>query len=420
MPFDLQDRTELIARIRAAHDLPEEWQTRMADAGEELTDDEVREDGREAALQARAVRQPVRIRMGQTQDDPEAIRTRQADALAARMMGAQPDDAARPYIGMGLADYACDALTRSGVSVSMLSSEETLTRAMHGTSDFPELLTASGNRVLTNAYQRAQSPLKQLARQQTASDFRALSILKLGEFSGLQPVSEHGEIKAITTGEAKEGYSLETFAGIFSLTRKAIINDDLGAFGRWSEMMGAAAAETETKQLLALLTANGGAGVALDSGKPLFHADHGNLAAPAATLDEAAVSAARLAMRKQTGVTTDTPVSVTPKYLLVGPELETEAEKLLASIYAATTGDVNPFAGKLSLLVEPRITGDQWWIFGDPSAAPVLEYAYLSSAQGPQISSRDGWEVLGREFRVVLDFGAGAVDHRGAYHSAGG
>ncbi|MAN56785.1 MAG: peptidase, partial [Paracoccus sp.] len=136
--------------------------------------------------------------------------------------------------------------------------------------------------------------------------------------------------------------------------------------------------------------------------------------------DEAAVSAARLAMRKQTGVTTDTPVSVTPKYLLVGPELETEAEKLLASIYAATTGDVNPFAGKLSLLVEPRITGDQWWIFGDPSAAPVLEYAYLSSAQGPQISSRDGWEVLGREFRVVLDFGAGAVDHRGAYHSAGG
>ena len=49
----------------------------------------------------------------------------------------------------------------------------------------------------------------------------------------------------------------------------------------------------------------------------------------------------------------------------------------------------------------------------------MLEYAYLSSAQGPQLASRDGWDVLGREFRVILDFGCGAVDHRGAYRNAG-
>jgi hypothetical protein len=50
---------------------------------------------------------------------------------------------------------------------------------------------------------------------------------------------------------------------------------------------------------------------------------------------------------------------------------------------------------------------------------PVLEYAYLSSAQGPQIASREGWDVLGMEFRVVLDFGAGAVDWRGAWKNPG-
>ena len=59
------------------------------------------------------------------------------------------------------------------------------------------------------------------------------------------------------------------------------------------------------------------------------------------------------------------------------------------------------------------------YLFGDPATAPVLEYAYQSSAQGPQLSSRDGWEVLGREFRVTLDFGAGVTDHRGACRNAG-
>jgi len=321
---------------------------------------------------------------------------------------------------MGLADYARDALSRSGtVGVAMMGREELLQRAMHTVSDFPELLTGAGNRVLADAYKRAESPVKQLARQRTAADFRPLSTLKVGNFTKLEKVTEAGEIKALSTAEAKEGYSLETFGGIFSLSRKAIINDDLGAFARWGEMMGQAAAETEAGQLLALLTANAGAGVTMGDGKALFHADHGNLAAAGSLLDVLSLDTARQAMRTQKMQDGKTPVNVVPRFLLVSPALETAAEKLLTSIQPNTTADVNPFGGKLSLLVEPRLTGNGWYLFGDPSTAPVLEYAYLSSAAGPQLSSRDGWEVLGREFRVTLDFGAGATDHRGAYRNAG-
>ncbi|MFN4153649.1 MAG: prohead protease/major capsid protein fusion protein [Paracoccaceae bacterium] len=414
-----EDRAALIQRCRTAHPaLSDEWATRMEESGDVLTDAEVIDDARETALAARQKRTAPTIRThAPANDDPAVMRTRQAEAMACRMMGTTPSDAARPFMTMGLQDFARDALATAGVAVRNLGAEETLTRAMHTTSDFPELLTASGNRVLANAYQVAQSPLKSLARQRTASDFRAMSILKIGEFSGLQKVTESGEIKAMTTGEAKEGYSLETFGGTFALSRKALINDDLSAFARWGEMMGRAAAETEAAQLLGLLSANSGAGVTMDDGAPLFHADHGNLSATADSLSESALSAARLAMRTQKGLDGKTPINVVPRYLLVGPALETVAEKLLASIYAATTDDVQPI--RLSLLVEPRITGDGWYVFADPATAPVLEYAYLSSAPGPQLSSRDGWEVLGREFRVVLDFGAGAVDHRGAYRNAG-
>lgn len=243
---DSEDRAALIQRCRTAHPaLTAEWPTRMADAGDVLTDSEVINDARETALKARQTwAAPVIRTAAPVNDDPAVILSRQSKALACRMSGTAPSDAARPFMGYGLADHARERLAVAGVSTRGLGTEELFTRAMHGTSDFTELLTASGNRVLVSAYQVAQSPLKQLARQRTANDFRAMSILKLGEFSGLKKVTEQGEIQAVTAGEAKEGFSLETFGGLFNLTRKALVNDDLGAFGRWGEMMGRAAAET--------------------------------------------------------------------------------------------------------------------------------------------------------------------------------
>ncbi|MCL4065654.1 Mu-like prophage major head subunit gpT family protein [Pseudomonas sp. GX19020] len=54
-----------------------------------------------------------------------------------------------------------------------------------------------------------------------------------------------------------------------------------------------------------------------------------------------------------------TVIGAAPKYIVVGPSMETEAEKLLASIYATTTADVNAWQGKLQLIVEsssPRLS----------------------------------------------------------------
>ncbi|MFN7003458.1 MAG: Mu-like prophage major head subunit gpT family protein [Roseinatronobacter sp.] len=175
------------------------------------------------------------------------------------------------------------------------------------------------------------------------------------------------------------------------MTRKAIINDDLNAFARWSEMMGRAAAEAEIAQLMALLLQASGTGPVMSAdGVRLFHASHGNLASPASALSEESQSAARLAMRTMKGLDGKTPIAATPRYLLVSPELETQAEKLLTAIQPAANDDVNPFAGRLSLLVEPRLTGNARYVFADPAVMPVLEVAYLASAPGPQLSSRDG------------------------------
>jgi len=417
MPQEITERDTLIQRVQAAHDLPEEWQTRMAEAGDEITDDEIRQAGRETALATRSARTPVRIRTTAPANyDPAVTMTRRADALYARVSGETPSEEARPFMGESLRDMARASVEASGTSTRTMDADTLFRAAMHTTSDFPQLLTSTGNRTLTAAYQAAQSPVKtQLARRSTMADFRPGTRLKLSDIGTLEKVSEAGEITHTSRGEASESYALDTYATQFAISRKALINDDLGAFRDWGQTAGRMAAETEANLMLNLLLSNPAMN---EDGKALFHADHGNLAAGAA-LEVAALDAARKAMRGMTALDGQTPINATPKFLVVGPELETTAEKVLASIYAATTDTTNPFAGRLTLLVEPRIADSSFYVFADPSVLPVLEYSYLSSAQGPQMASREGWDVLGMEFRVVLDFGCGAIDWRGAYQNPG-
>lgn len=411
-----QTRTQ-IRQIARAAGLDSAWADAQIDADADVT------AARAAAFEAMQTRTAntgnIRI-SGQSSEDPFVVRSRMAEALAARMGGPAPSDAARQYVGLGLHDMARAALAASGQSVAMLSGEELIQRAMHGVSDFPMLLNESGNRILRPSFEAAASPIKRIARQTTAPDFRAITSLQFGEFGRLEEVSEQGEITATTTAEAKEAYVLRTFGRTFNVSRRALINDDLGAFGRWAAEMGRAAAETETAEIVGLLTQASGAGPVMQDGKRLFSAEHGNLSTTA-ELDggPAILSEARKAMRKQKGLDGKSPINAVAKYLLVGPDQETNAERLLLEINPTRIEDANPLAGTLTLLVEPRITDSDFRFFSDPAALPTIEYAYLSSAQGPQLSSRDGWEVLGREFRCVLDFGCGAVDWRGCYRVPG-
>ena len=46
-------------------------------------------------------------------------------------------------------------------------------------------------------------------------------------------------------------------------------------------------------------------------------------------------------------------------------------------------------------------------------------HAYLDGATGPQVFTREGFEVDASEFKVRLDFGCGFVDHRAWYMNPG-
>jgi phage head maturation protease len=407
-----------IARIAG---LDQSWIDSQIDGGADP--DTARSAAFEALAQrsAPAIRtEQVRVEMGESQDDP-ALRARQmGEALYSRINPRHElSEPARRYAYSTPVDMAKELLTLRGESTMALSPASLVTRALHTTSDFPIILGDTVGRVLRDAYEAAPSGIRRLGRQTTARDFRAVNKIMLGEAPLLEKLNEHGEIKAGTMAEAREAYKVETWARKIGVTRQVLVNDDLGAFADLARRMGQAAAETEARILVTLLEAGSGNGPTLSDGKTLFHADHGNKAGTGAVISDATLSAARLALRTQKGIE-DRTIRVTPRNLLVPPALETTAEKWLASIAPATAADVNPFSGSLSLVVEPRLSSaTRWYVTADPGEIDGLEFAYLSGAEGPQVESRSGWDVDGVEIRVILDFGAGFIDHRGWFMNAG-
>ncbi|MFN3210862.1 MAG: Mu-like prophage major head subunit gpT family protein, partial [Roseovarius sp.] len=356
-----------------------------------------------------------RIRVhGPSNEDPATIRTRQADAVAYRMVGGELPEASREFANLSIRDLAADALTRAGQSVRGLSTDDLFTRAAT-TSDFPLLVSNAAGKVALDAYRAAESPLKRIARQRTLPNFKTSTSIRLGEMGRLEEMTESGEFTHTSRAEQGETLQLATFGRAFTVSRKLLIDDDLGILGDITAAMGQAAAQTEADQLVATFTGN----PALSDGTAVFHATRGNYATTGSDLDEASLDTARKAMRTVKGLDGATIIDAAPRFLIVGPELETTAEKLLAAIYPATSDNVNAFAQRLELIVEPRISGVGWYLTADPARVPTIQFAYLQAAQGVQIQRAEAWDTLGMKFRAFLDFGTGWTDWRGAYFATG-
>lgn len=290
---------------------------------------------------------------------------------------------------------------------------------MMSTSDFPSILANVINKRLRSAYEVAPQNWKPISRQSNASDFKTKYVVQLSNLPKLKEVKEGGEYQYASLSDGKETYSLVTYGRIVPVTRQTLINDDLGAFDRIPMLMGRAAAETEASIVWGIITANGN----MSDGVALFHATHGNLAGSGSAISVASLNAGRAAMRKQKGLAVKAadqePLNLAPKFIVVSPDKETEAQSFLASIYATKAGDVNPFAQSLLQLTEARLTGNTWYLIADPALIDTIEYAYLEGEEGLYTETRFGFEVDGIEVKGRLDFAAKAIDWRGMYKDPG-
>jgi hypothetical protein len=310
---------------------------------------------------------------------------------------------------MSTHDFARDILRRNGISTMGMSGSTLATRAGSlATRDFPIILSGAVGRSLRAACQAAPPGVKMTGAQTAVRDFRAKQRVQPGEAPTMEKVLEGGEFPYGAMAEAAESYRADTCGRIISISRQAIIDDDLGAFSNLAARFGQAAAQVEAKFLADLLVSN----PAMSDGTALLHADHANLAGSETALSAASLGAAKQRLRRQTGLS-DEPIAVTPAFIIVPPELEEIALRLVATITPNATADVNADTG-LAVIVEPRLS-DQgaWYLAASRCEIDGVEYACLEGAPGLQIESRNGFEVDGVQIKIRLDFGAGFVDWRG-------
>ncbi|WKJ91631.1 Clp protease ClpP [Methylomonas montana] len=338
---------------------------------------------------------------------------------------AKPHPAARDVMGMSLTDMARTMVGQAGGTIRRglfgirQETSGDVIKAALTTSDFPLLLENVASKSLMHGYDTEPASHRLWVNQTDVPDFKTQKRVALSEAPDLELVNERGEYRHGAMQEKGEGFALQTFGKIISLTRQMIINDDLNAFTKIPNALGRSASRLEADKVYAILTGN----PTMADAKALFHADHHNLMT-AAALSITSLGAARAAMRKQQGMQ-GAILNIVPRFLIVPAALESEAEQLVSSLVDPTKQNATPqhaWIRGLEIVVDARLDASNdksWYLAADFNQVDTIEVAYLQGQRGAFIDQEEHFDSDALKIKCRLDFQAAAIDWIGLIKNPG-
>ncbi|WP_277301847.1 prohead protease/major capsid protein fusion protein [Veillonella caviae] len=369
--------------------------------------------------QLRARNTGVQITMGAQESDRFRAAAQDAVLLAAGIRVDEPAPGATELRAHSMVELAREALQREGLTSRYSSNLDMVREAINSTSTFPVIMSNLANRSVMQGFNEAETTYEIWAGIGSNRDFREATRVALSEAGDLEMVPEGGQFTAMGFAETSARTKVATYGKMFSLTRQAIINDDLGMFSSVAVKFGNAAKRLVNKMVYAQLTGN----VVMQDGVALFDDKHRNVAKTGEALSVKAIAKAVTAMRRQKGIAGIANLNITPKYLVVPPELEMLAYQILnstADVTGVNSGVVNPYKGRFTIVSDPELTDpDAWYVVADSAQHNTIEATFLNGVQTPRLETRQGFDVDGIEYKVALDFGASVLDFRGLYKNAG-
>lgn len=356
-------------------------------------------------------------------DERDKIRNAMSDGILMRS-GLKPGNVspgAEIYQHKPLLEIAKECLTRAGIQAPLDPMVLVREAIAHSSSDFPNVLLDAVNKRLQRAYSETPVTYNRWTAKVSASDFKTIYGVQISGATDLEEIKEGAEFTHTTFKDSKESYAISTYGKIFSITRTAIIDDDLRAFDRIPAMLGQAARRTVDKVVYSLLLSN----PTMSDGIALFHASHGNVGT-AGAISETTLNEARQKFLEQTDASGNL-IAISPKYMLVPPAIYVTAAKWMNSTAkpGGTNDEINVFNGMFELIEVPWLgtlpggSNTAWYLAADPNLLSTIEVAFLNGQDTPTVESQTGFEIDGVKFKVRLDFGVGVMDYRGLFKNAG-
>lgn len=277
--------------------------------------------------------------------------------------------------------------------------------------------------ILGNAITRAMLPVYQLNPLYQdwrdlvdivpVRDFRTQERGRMGGYGNLSVVAENGPYPAMNSPtDEKSTYAVSKRGGIETLSREAIINDDVGLIQRIPQALGMSASRTLYEFVYSFIDAN----PLIYDGLALFVGGHNNTGV--AVLDANSFAASRLRMAKQTELSSAKRLGYLVQHLYIPVDLQETAFNL----FVRGTNNDETFTQN----IKPKVhtvahwtDANNWYATADKSQVQLIELGFLGGNEEPEIFVQDNptqGSLFSNDqvkYKIRHEYGAAVKDYRG-------
>lgn len=293
-------------------------------------------------------------------------------------------------------------------------------RAASGAStvSLPGIFSNVANKELLTGYMEEDQTWREVAAVKPVPDFKTVTSYRLLDDMAYELVGANGEIKHGKVSEESYTRQANTYAKMFSLTRRDMINDDLGAFTDLRNRLGRGAAQKFNDVFWTEF---------LSDAATFWTTARTNYITGATTTllaDGVGLGLAVKAFRLMTSPSGDGTKRIggQPEILLVPPELEAVAEGLYVNqnLGAVATSSANIYAGKYRPVVCPWLSDSAftgysttaWYLLRNPGMMPAVVASFLNGNEAPTVEDSEAdFDTLGWQFRGYHDFGVDQAEY---------
>lgn len=287
------------------------------------------------------------------------------------------------------------------------------------------ILENVANKSLLQGYMEVDQTWREITYIMPVVDFKDHKSYRLLDDMTYEELSPTGEIKHGSVSDETITRSADTYAKMFSLTRKQIINDDLGAFQDLRNRLGRGAALKFNSLFWAAFLDN--SSFFTTARTNYISGSNSNLGT-----DGVGLGLGVKAFRQMTTPSADGTKQIgndaVPTKLLVPPELEGAAEVLFRNqnLGQVASSSANIYANKYRPIVQNRLSNSgytgysttAWYLFGD--LFQPMWATFLNGNESPTVESAEAdFDTLGVLFRGYHDFGAGQNEYLAGLKSKG-